>query len=271
MLNKRIKFAVIGILVIILAIVLIFSFGLKRKNKDSKVEIPDTEKTGEQKPIEDIISEDENIINILAQLKSNYPSLTESQIEFYREASKHSVNVDSPCLGRSDENECISSIAFIKGKIGICREIRDSKKIIECANIILKMRGNEEVKKCLPLDGNDYVNCLGQIFMIYNTIEDCSKLDSEKTIETCKNVFRYKKAFVKRDSRICSEIIDEKLKQFCLENDMIKDSDGDGLTDNSETFKYKTDPNKPDTDGDSYSDGDEVRNGYDPLSPGKLK
>lgn len=44
------------------------------------------------------------------------------------------------------------------------------------------------------------------------------------------------------------------------------DSDCDGLT-NSEEALYGTNPNNPDTDGDGYSDGVEVKSGYDPLKP----
>lgn len=44
------------------------------------------------------------------------------------------------------------------------------------------------------------------------------------------------------------------------------DSDQDGLS-NEEERLYKTDPQKRDTDGDSYSDGVEVKSGYDPLKP----
>lgn len=49
-----------------------------------------------------------------------------------------------------------------------------------------------------------------------------------------------------------------------------KDSDYDGLTDEQEK-KYKTNPNDADTDEDGYPDGLEVKNGYDPSGPGKLK
>jgi hypothetical protein len=52
--------------------------------------------------------------------------------------------------------------------------------------------------------------------------------------------------------------------------DMTTDSDGDGLTDYQETTIYHTDPHKADTDGDGFSDGAEVKNGYDPNGPGKL-
>jgi len=48
------------------------------------------------------------------------------------------------------------------------------------------------------------------------------------------------------------------------------DSDNDGLSDYDEYYKYKTDPAKADTDGDSYNDGAEINSGYNPLGSGKL-
>ncbi|MDI6767411.1 MAG: OmpA family protein [Bacteroidota bacterium] len=45
-----------------------------------------------------------------------------------------------------------------------------------------------------------------------------------------------------------------------------KDTDGDRLTDDEESTKYRTDPSKADTDGDGLNDGDEVLKYYtDPL------
>lgn len=46
------------------------------------------------------------------------------------------------------------------------------------------------------------------------------------------------------------------------------DSDSDGLTTLQEQ-QLGTDPNKADTDGDGFNDGDEVKAGYNPLGPGK--
>lgn len=69
------------------------------------------------------------------------------------------------------------------------------------------------------------------------------------------------------------DLIDEdnNLEGTDLEIDMELDSDLDGLTDYEEINIYGTDPLNPDTDGDSYSDGEEVLNGYNPLGDGLLE
>lgn len=45
----------------------------------------------------------------------------------------------------------------------------------------------------------------------------------------------------------------------------LKDSDVDGLTDEAEVKVYLTDPNKYDTDGDTFDDGYEIVNNTNPL------
>ena len=48
------------------------------------------------------------------------------------------------------------------------------------------------------------------------------------------------------------------------------DSDRDGLSDFEEVRVWKTNPLNPDTDADTFRDGDEVKGGYDPLGPGRI-
>src|SRR4030042_4912750 len=47
---------------------------------------------------------------------------------------------------------------------------------------------------------------------------------------------------------------------------IFEDPDQDGLSDDEEGA-YGTDVNNRDTDGDGYTDGVEVKSGYDPLKP----
>lgn len=50
----------------------------------------------------------------------------------------------------------------------------------------------------------------------------------------------------------------------------VIDTDNDGLSDYEEIQIFKTNPLNSDTDGDTYSDGAEVKNGYNPNGDGKL-
>jgi hypothetical protein len=67
------------------------------------------------------------------------------------------------------------------------------------------------------------------------------------------------------ESEPTSQIKNESAPEFPT----VDDSDGDGLTDDLETF-YGTDALKADTDGDGYSDYVEVSNGYNPNGDGAL-
>lgn len=53
-------------------------------------------------------------------------------------------------------------------------------------------------------------------------------------------------------------------------SDTDVDSDDDLLNDKEELTIYGTDPLDADTDGDSFTDGGEVKNLYNPNGPGKL-
>lgn len=64
-------------------------------------------------------------------------------------------------------------------------------------------------------------------------------------------------------------IDDQKEKELGTSNQDF-DTDGDGLSDSDELDVWKTDPTKSDTDGDTFNDGYEVLNGYNPLGAGKL-
>lgn len=87
-------------------------------------------------------------------------------------------------------------------------------------------------------------------------------------------------AKINRDQALCDKITDANLKKMCdsaietasylsSTNIYTLDFDKDGLNFISE-IKFATDIDNSDTDGDSYKDGDEVKNGYNPAGTGKL-
>jgi Bacterial TSP3 repeat len=61
-------------------------------------------------------------------------------------------------------------------------------------------------------------------------------------------------------------ITNEDLNKIATYNDY----DDDGLTDSDELNFYNTNPYNADSDGDGFSDGEEVQNGYNPLGEGLL-
>lgn len=73
--------------------------------------------------------------------------------------------------------------------------------------------------------------------------------------------------------KIMENLFEKLNKQMLLNNanklEITEDGDKDGLTNQEELF-YGTDINNPDTDGDGFSDGDEVKNGYNPNGYNKL-
>ena len=69
-----------------------------------------------------------------------------------------------------------------------------------------------------------------------------------------------------QDTRVEPPVVEEPVVPAIVSVSPVgaEDADSDGLT-NSEEEIFKTEPQNPDTDGDSYNDGDEVKNLFDPT------
>jgi hypothetical protein len=70
-----------------------------------------------------------------------------------------------------------------------------------------------------------------------------------------------------KNQGLCVSYVATKAKN--IQQSRLLDTDKDGLTDFDEINIYHTDPFNPDTDGDGFNDGLEVRNGYNPNGVGR--
>ncbi len=201
MFNKTIKIIIFGIIILILLIAAIFTF----KSKDKNIE-NNGNGSGELENSGNKLIESENINNILDELKNNHPEFSASQLEFYFKIAKSGKEIKKQCKGRDDENDCIASVAFIKGESAVCGEIENEKIQIECANAILQRLAMEKIDKCWSFDGNDLTHCLRNVFVIYNSPKDCLNLKSEKVQQVCESVFYYETAFLQYDRELCKKL-----------------------------------------------------------------
>lgn len=258
--NKFFILSIILLFVIVIFVVIIFFV-----NNDREENIPVGEKS-------DLMFE---------KLKNNHPEFSVEQLNFYRETAIQDQGATSGCRGRSDEIDCIASVSFLKNDEKLCYTVGHKENEIEeehkkpqkeCVSAILNQSGEEKFNKCFSLFGDDFINCFNAILQMYDAKEECSVLSLETTREICESIFDFNVAFSQYERGMCAVIKDEKIKQYCLDNiiDKLQDSDGDGLMDLDEINIYKTDPKDSDTDGDGYQDGNEVKNGFNPLGPGKL-
>ncbi|MEI6596802.1 MAG: hypothetical protein WCL13_01145 [bacterium] len=243
MLNKK------TIIIIILAVVIFFSsavlifFLVKR--------------VGDKAAVNKIDSK------IIDELKNNHPEFSDAQLNFYKNTAVKGNT--APCLGRADEDACVSSVAFIKQDVNLCHDLesKNEKLYMECGNGILKKTADAEISQCTPLMGDDYYNCLEAVFTIDNKRLDCLSFPGAETRSTCEDILNYNAAFLSYDRALCKTVKTEKLNQYCLKViiDKNQDTDGDGLTDLDEINKYKTHYLFADTDNDGINDGEAVKRG----------
>ena len=175
------------------------------------------------------------------------------------------------------------------GDIKNCKDIVKAEYFMMCVNM-----SNDDCS----LFEDDYLikRCeswrwFGDIILT-GTRENCIILPLDKFRKTCESYFDNEKKFIDSDG----DGVNDNLELFCDTNpliaeeearehleheerwsavfdniyyvvynklyDLTVDTDDDGLRDYEEKEIYHTDPNNPDTDNDGYSDGDEVRGGY---------
>lgn len=186
-------------------------------------------------------------------------------------------NVDL-CLLVKDEaskNFCIQEIALKTKATSSCSIISDSQAQSNCVSRILF---NEAVAS------SDLINCqkIEQEMLVKSCVEkiaesnektDCNLITDQALKGSCLSVIYYQQAKSGNKADLCNQIPEPIKRANCLSElkniDLHSDADSDSL-DFLQEIINNTDPNNPDSDGDGFTDGNELENGYNPDGEGKL-
>lgn len=181
-------------------------------------------------------------------------------------------------------NECLYRVAISFNDNQQCEQIPDQEYKEKCNNTFLLneaiTEGNDD--KCLQISSHDLVSqCLNQVLQSKDYIESyCQKFTADPDYnQLCLDIDFLRQAVQSMDITDCEQITTDYLKNDCQneikkrrDNDYDKDgiknseeravglnifdpdTDNDGLSDYDESFVYKSNPMKADSDGDGIID-----------------
>ena len=183
------------------------------------------------------------------------------------------------CLKINNEltkNLCLNEIAKNLKNEKICDIINEEQLRQECYGqiIFLDALENNNIALCEKVINEDLnKKCFNDISEKLFKVEECDVLEEKEQKNTCLSAVNYNLAINSNNREDCSIIYDGIIKAKCFsyfdEVSIYSDNDEDGLGYVQEIY-YGTDFNNPDTDGDGYLDGDETKNGYNPLGEDNL-
>ena len=156
-------------------------------------------------------------------------------------------NIDTCDLLSKDElrENCYKEIGGTRGDLEICNKITDAVIKDRCYYRVALTTDNPDL-----CGGNP--GCISDVSRENLNIDAC-RLMPDFQRDKCYEYFGSEDVtFVNSTEEDAGAVPDPE------DEDINKDSDGDGLTD-AEELGYGTDPNSTDTDGDGYSDSDEIK------------
>ncbi len=168
--------------------------------------------------------------------------------------------------GEAADN-CVWTVARSSNDEAVCAEIVNSEWSVRCHDGILlsKAMSSKDPSVCSRITSVPQKDqCLAAIDPI--TAQNCSSRG--KSVEECAELQSYETAIASGDYSACAQFSGER-KDSCIDVTAESDPDADGLS-GADEARYGTSNQKPDTDGDGFTDGDEVAGGFNPNGPGKL-
>jgi hypothetical protein len=269
----------VAIAVIIMVVVLI------QNRRATKLDLVNVQETIER--TEDMLASD------LAECEDAFdPEACRNNVISTEASETGSIAVCSMLEGTAFDN-CIFELSNIKSDYLLCETIVDQGLKDVCQGMLLTelAEGNEDFGLCTHINDEEWQSICWE--RVEDEIVDAGLCDEYSLDpELCKEYLVMDEAQATADVDKCYQITDMDLKSQCIDginstdydndgltredeaslgtSDDLVDTDGDGLNDHDELYKYHTDPLNSDTDGDGYGDGIEVAGGYDPLGSGSL-
>jgi hypothetical protein len=163
-------------------------------------------------------------------------------------------------LTEEDKDDCFWSVARVNEDVSICEKIANKDWLSGCVNElnVLKAITASDTALCDKIvDGQMKISCKQVIASA--TTQVCENNEGD-----CFFVRVLAAANQVQDAEVCA-VLDPKRSAECRAQVLVNDPDLDGIDSTQEIVLYGTNPRNPDTDGDSFLDGQEINAGYDPL------
>lgn len=152
---------------------------------------------------------------------------------------------------------------------------------INDVNVLGEAIKRGDISNCKNIKNENVKNsCYFDIAISNLDLSICDNINIDEDKDNCYLYVSQNKAILNKNISYCdgivkkercselfnqAELMDFCLTEECINDLMLSDNDKDGLNDYDEKFKFKTDADSFDSDGDGYSDGEEVKNGFNPL------
>lgn len=205
-------------------------------------------------------------------------------------ANGHMTEETAECVDALDPQACEDrarrKIARELGLVDFCAEL-DGQRLYNCVTTVAREQLDPE--KCQLLTDQERRDCEDSVYIALAQDETdlgiCDQIHNEADAESCRSLITNRIIDLNAcaeygiDESLCQEeqeiyqaalnnecaLLSDTAKSMCEEYLGSLDQDSDGLRLSAEHEAGTSDQN-PDTDGDGYSDFDEVINGFDPLN-----
>lgn len=271
MTKKTIIIVVVSLLVallVILGVVLIF----RLRNPASPSSTPATNTNGEVGAMDPF----EASLAACAELPD--PDLCRDGQRFQAALREKSATYCGEVTRSETRNMCYELVAIQQGDSAICAGIDNAELQASCTTRAAARSAilSGDAAVCQSISGNEQIDCLERVFggLPSISVAGCARY-SDDLLLACQEYVELRSAANAKDRTRCTQQAG-RFRSLCdvyvpLPSVLApnEDADGDGLS-NADEQQYKANPFLPDTDGDGYTDGAEVQNGYDPAGPGSL-